>query len=65
MKPIPGETQLKKDLRRTPVYYRTNYPKGTVVVDTSERRLYIITSPTTALQYGIAVGREGIQWTDS
>ena len=62
IKPIPGEQQLAKDLRRTPVFYRTTYPMGTVVVDTSERRLYIITSPTTALRYGIAVGRDGFQW---
>ena len=62
IKPIPGEQQLAKALRRTPVFYRTTYPKGTVVVDTSERRLYIVASPTTALRYGIAVGRQGYQW---
>lgn len=60
--PIPGEEQLKRNLRRTPVFYRTSHPVGTVIVDTSERYLYLITGQGRALRYGVAPGREGFQW---
>jgi lipoprotein-anchoring transpeptidase ErfK/SrfK len=60
--PINGEEQLASHLRRTPVSYRTNLPKGSIIIDTSERYLYFITGPGTALRYGVAVGRDGFQW---
>lgn len=63
--PIPGEEILSPNLRRTPVSFRTQYPPGSVIIDTSERYLYFITGPGTALRYGIAVGREGFQWEGS
>jgi len=63
--PIPGEEILAPNLRRTPVSYRTQYPPGSIIIDTSERYLYFITGPGTALRYGIAVGREGYQWEGS
>ena len=63
--PIPGEEILAPNLRRTPVSFRTQYPPGSIVIDTSERYLYFITGPGTALRYGIAVGREGYQWEGS
>jgi lipoprotein-anchoring transpeptidase ErfK/SrfK len=47
------------------VSYRTQYPPGSIIIDTSERYLYFITGPGTALRYGIAVGREGYQWEGS
>lgn len=60
--PIKGEEILARNLWRTPVSYRTEYPPGSIIVDTSERHLYFIVGPGTALRYGIAVGREGKQW---
>jgi lipoprotein-anchoring transpeptidase ErfK/SrfK len=50
------------DLGRTTVSYRTNYAPGTIVVDTKERRLYLIEGNGSALRYGIGVGRTGFQW---
>ena len=35
---------------------------GTVIVNTQERRLYLVQSGGTAIRYGIGVGREGFQW---
>ena len=63
--PIPGEEQLAANLQRTPVSYRTQYPAGSIIIDTAERYLYFITGNGTALRYGIAVGKEGYQWEGS
>ena len=38
-------------------------PPGTVIIDTSERLLYLIESGHRALRYGIGVGRPGFAWT--
>lgn len=40
----------------------TGYDAGTIVIDTSARRLYLVESSTTARRYAIAVGREGLQF---
>ncbi len=37
-------------------------PPGAVVVDTSNRHLYLVESATTAMRYGIAVGKAGYSW---
>jgi lipoprotein-anchoring transpeptidase ErfK/SrfK len=66
--PDPGVDHTARDadldpaLRRQPVFYRSDYPAGTIIVNTSDRFLYLITSDTTALRYGIGVGRDGFQW---
>lgn len=40
----------------------TGYSPGTIVIDTSARRLYLVESSWTARRYAIAVGREGLQF---
>jgi len=55
--------KLPYEFRRQPVFYRSQEPSGTIVVDTSERFLYLIQSPTRAMRYGIGVGRDGFTWT--
>jgi lipoprotein-anchoring transpeptidase ErfK/SrfK len=47
---------------RTTVSYASNYSPGTVVVDTAERRLYLVLPNGQALRYGIGVGRDGFRW---
>ena len=42
--------------------FASDYDPGTIVIKTSERRLYLITGATTALRYEIAVGRPSEQW---
>ena len=59
----PGpEDVLPAAYRRQPVFYRTNEPPGTIVVDTSRRFLYLVQRNNVALRYGIGVGRDGFQW---
>lgn len=40
----------------------SGYEPGTIVIDTSARRLYLVESFSTARRYAIAVGREGLQF---
>jgi lipoprotein-anchoring transpeptidase ErfK/SrfK len=48
---------------RATVSYPTNYAPGTIVVNTAERRLYLVLSGGQALRYGIGVGRDGFRWS--
>ena len=45
-------------LRRQLVYYRTVYTAGMIVVDRSQRFLYLVQPQSRALRYGIGVGGE-------
>jgi lipoprotein-anchoring transpeptidase ErfK/SrfK len=57
-----GEAILPEPYRRQPVFYRTTEPAGTIIVDTSQRFLYVTQGNGRAMRYGIGVGREGFQW---
>ncbi len=48
---------------RQTVDYDGPYAPGTVVISTSERRLYLVLGGGKALRYGIGVGREGFTWS--
>jgi lipoprotein-anchoring transpeptidase ErfK/SrfK len=57
-----GPSELPYQFRRQPVSFRSLEAPGTIVVDTSDRFLYLIQTPTRALRYGIGVGRDGFRW---
>src|SRR5262249_52355595 len=48
---------------RTTINYSTQYAPGTIVVNTAERRLYLVLDNGQALRYGIGVGRDGFRWS--
>src|SRR5437588_845128 len=48
---------------RTTVTYPGNYAPGTIIINTAERRLYLILGEGRALRYGIGVGRPGFTWS--
>src|SRR5882757_7681268 len=50
------------DFGRKTVSYEGKYSPGTIVINTAERRLYLIQEKGSALRYGIGVGRVGFQW---
>ncbi|MCK0209817.1 L,D-transpeptidase [Starkeya koreensis] len=50
-------------IRRQVVAYNGKYAPGTIVVNTAERRLYLVQDNGTALRYGIGVGRDGFRWS--
>jgi lipoprotein-anchoring transpeptidase ErfK/SrfK len=45
------------------IAFKSTYAPGSVVIDTSGRRLFLVQSPNEALVYPISVGREGFTWT--
>lgn len=50
-------------IKRQIVRYDGPYEPNTIVVDTSERRLYYVFEEGKAWKYGVGVGREGFTWT--
>jgi lipoprotein-anchoring transpeptidase ErfK/SrfK len=52
--PIP-RSQVSFDGRK--------YAPGSIVINTSERRLYLVQNESSALRYGIGVGRDGFRWS--
>lgn len=47
---------------REVVSYTGKHAPGTIVVNTSERRLYYVLPDGKAIRYGVGVGREGFSW---
>ena len=47
---------------RTTVSFAGNYAPGTILINTAERRLYLVLPNGQALRYGIGVGRDGFRW---
>lgn len=56
------DKELPRELRRQSVYYRSEQPPGTIIVNTADRYLYLLMGHNVALRYGIGVGRAGFQW---
>lgn len=53
--------KVKADFEPREVAF-SGYPRGTIVIDTSSRYLYLVESSNTARRYAIAVGREGLEF---
>ena len=47
------------------VPFKTDAKPGTIIIRTTERRLYLVRKNGMAKKYGIGVGREGFAWTGS
>jgi lipoprotein-anchoring transpeptidase ErfK/SrfK len=60
--PDAADEELSPEFARQVVFYRTNETPGTIVVQTSERFLYVVQPGGRAIRYGIGVGRDGFQW---
>ncbi len=45
------------------VSYPTNEAPGTIIINTSERRLYYVLGGGQAIKYGVGVGRQGFTWS--
>ncbi|HEX5507730.1 MAG TPA: L,D-transpeptidase [Pseudolabrys sp.] len=57
-----SDANLPSQYQRQSVFYRTEYPPGTIIVNTADRFLYLILGNNVALRYGVGVGRDGFQW---
>ncbi len=58
-----GMTAGTSGMPRQMVAIDPKYAPGSIVVSTSERRLYYVTARGQAVQYGVGVGRDGFQWS--
>ena len=54
----PSYTPIPREV----VSFSEKYGAGTIVVNTAERRLYLVLGDGKALKYGIGVGRPGFAW---
>jgi lipoprotein-anchoring transpeptidase ErfK/SrfK len=61
--PNPEDERLPAIYQRQVVFYRTTESPGTIIVQTSERFLYVVQSNNRTIRYGIGVGRDGFQWS--
>ena len=61
--PAVDTAKVPEAFLRQEVYYPTEEVVGTVVIDPTARHLYLVTGKNTAMRYGIAVGRDGFQWS--
>ncbi|MHA1549384.1 MAG: L,D-transpeptidase [Alphaproteobacteria bacterium] len=50
-------------IKRQKISYDGPHKPNTIIVDTSERRLYYVLEGGKAWKYGVGVGRQGFQWT--
>ena len=56
-------TQLPARLKRQVVNYATHEAAGTIIIDTPNTYLYLVTGNGQAIRYGIGVGRDGFTWS--
>lgn len=59
---IPLE-KLPVEYQRQKVYFPTEEVPGTIIINPKEKHLYFVTGKNEATRYGIAVGREGFEWS--
>ena len=59
---LVGYTQRGR-IKRQDIAYDGPYGPNTIVVNTTERRLYYVYEKGRALKYGIGVGRAGFEWS--
>ena len=57
-RPRAGQSAIRKEI----VEYATTQAPGTLVIETGERRLYLVLDDGMAMKYGIGVGRDGFTW---
>ena len=62
---VRREPQFSPSLRPRIVDYRTNHKAGTIVVNTTERRLYLVMKGGKAKRYAVGVGKLGFEWVGS
>lgn len=56
---VPQAAAIPKEL----VSFKSGYSPGTIVVSTSERRLYYVLGNGQAIRYAVGVGRPGFTWS--
>jgi len=60
--PYTSPYSAASPIPKTTVSFDASYSPGTIVINTTERRLYYVLGGGQALRYGIGVGRVGFTW---
>ncbi len=62
---VPGVPvdQVPDEFQRQTVYFETDQPAGTIIINPGAKQLFLVTGRNQAMRYGIAVGRSGFQWS--
>ncbi len=63
--PAPEGRPQASAIPRETVAYNGPYGAGTIVISTTERRLYYVLGDGQAVRYGVGVGRPGFEWSGS
>ncbi len=58
---VPQATAIPRET----VSFASRYAPGTIVISTTERRLYYVLGNGSAIRYGVGVGRPGFDWAGS
>lgn len=58
----PAKPQIEPQFLPQMVSYDTKHAPGTIVIDTEERFLYLVTADGQAKRYGVGVGKPGFEW---
>ncbi len=59
---LPVE-EIPPEFRRQTVAFTTDQPPGTIIINPAAKQLHLVTGPNEAIRYGIAVGKEGFEWS--
>lgn len=57
------EFKVRSEFEPQSVAYSGGYKRGTIVIDTRARYLYLVEGPFSARRYAVAVGKEGLLFT--
>ncbi|MGK6314003.1 L,D-transpeptidase [Neorhizobium sp. DT-125] len=62
MRPQPIRSRIEPQFLPQTVAYETREKPGTIVIDTNNRFLYLVTGDGQARRYGVGVGKPGFEW---
>lgn len=57
------QEKIPPSFRRREIAYDGNEKPGTIIIDAANRYLYLILTESTAMRYGVGVGRAGFGWS--
>ncbi len=61
--PVQPSREIPAELHRQEVDFSRGAGVGSIVIDTPNHYLYLVTAPGRAMRYGIGVGRPGFTWS--
>lgn len=61
--PTVPEEKVPAQFRRQLVEFTADDPVGTIIINPSAKTLHLVTAKGKAMRYGIAVGKDGFQWS--